>query len=322
VDITCVRCRRSYFVPDDLVHGRVFRARCSHCQHSFSVDVPERPGKKGARPPKDDLKPTAASAIPGLAEELEDGLGWLEEKAKEVEEDEYVLLTVRRQRRLGGAAIVAGAAVLLLAAGGVGAWIAMRPRPDAPSRRAQAGAEAGSAPVADVSGLAWQKPAEPEPAPVPAVAAAPAPAPEPAQRAKRPKLGVRDAQLLDLLQKKQDIAVLPAAEDEEASANANAKSALDPAAAEKVVAANRRAFDTCVSRALRLNPSLKLARRATLVVTVQPSGTVSRAYLAEEEVDRTDLGACLAETARRMVFPSFDGEPVDVAMPLSLSAVF
>ena len=162
MDITCTKCRRSYFVPDDLVHGRVFRARCSICHHSFSVDVPDRPGKKKGAP-KDDLKPTAVSAIPGLAEELEDGLGWLEEKAKEVEEDEYVLLTVRRQKRRGGVAIVAGAAVLLLAAGGVGAWIAMRPRPDAPGRRARAGEDGGAAPVADVSGLAWKKPEEPPP---------------------------------------------------------------------------------------------------------------------------------------------------------------
>jgi hypothetical protein len=318
VDITCARCRRSYFVPDDLVHGRVFRARCAQCHESFSVEVVERPAKK---PAKDDLKGTSASAIPGFAEGLEDELGWLEDKAKEVAEDEVVLLTVRRSRRVGGAAIVAGAALLLLGAGGLAAWIATRPRPDAPSRRASAGEEGGAAaPVADVSGLAWKKPAEPAAEAAPPSASAPSPSQDPVQRAKRPRIALRDAQLLDLLGKKQDVAVLPAAEGEEASANA--KSALDPAAAEKVVSANRKAFDTCVSRALRVNPSLKLVRRATLVVTVQPSGAVTRAYLAEEEVDRTDLGLCLAETARRMVFPSFDGEPVDVAMPLSLSAVF
>ena len=317
MDITCAKCRRSYFVPDDLVHGRVFRARCSHCLHSFSVDVPERPGRKHA--PKDDLKATSASAIPGFAEGLEDELGWLEDAAKDAAEDEYVLLTVRRSRRVSGAAIAAGAVMLLLAAGGVAAWIATRPKPDAPSRRGGAESDQGAAPVADVSGLAFRKPVEEAPAAAPVPS--PGPAPEPIQRAKRPRLALRDAQLLDLLAKKQDVAVLPATAEED-DASANAKSALDPGAAEKVVAANRKAFDTCVSRALRVNPSLKLARRATLVVTVQPSGTVSRAYLAEEEVDRTDLGACLSDTARRMVFPSFDGEPVDVAMPLSLSAVF
>jgi hypothetical protein len=320
VDITCTKCRRSYFVPDDLVHGRVFRARCSQCHASFSVEVPEKPGKKGA--PKDDLKPTSVSALPGLADELGDGLDWLEEKAKEVEEDEYVLLTVRRSRRVSAVAVAAGAVVLLVAAGGVAAWIATRPKADAPSRRAIAGGEDGAAPVADVSGLAWKKPEEVAPAPARTASPAPAPSAEPVQRAKRPRIALKDAQLLDLLGKKQDVSVLPAEAAQEEDANANAKTALDPGAAAKVVASNRRAFDTCISRALRVNPSLKLARRATLVVTVQPSGTVSRAYVAEEEVDRTDLGLCLSETARRMVFPTFDGEPVDVATPLSLSAVF
>jgi hypothetical protein len=85
---------------------------------------------------------------------------------------------------------------------------------------------------------------------------------------------------------------------------------------------NRKAFDACISRALRLNPNMKMARRATLVVTVQPNGGVTGAFVAEEEVDRTDLGACLSAAAKRMVFPAFEGEPIDVSMPLSLSAVF
>ena len=34
------------------------------------------------------------------------------------------------------------------------------------------------------------------------------------------------------------------------------------------------------------------------------------------------VNECLAAAARRMVFPAFEGEPVDVSMPLSLSAVF
>ena len=103
MDITCAKCRRSYYVPDDLVRGRVFRARCSHCHNAFSVDVPERLGKKKPAAPKDELKATSASAIPGFAEGLEDEMGWLEEAAKQEEENEYVLLTVRRSKRVGGA---------------------------------------------------------------------------------------------------------------------------------------------------------------------------------------------------------------------------
>jgi hypothetical protein len=52
---------------------------------------------------------------------------------------------------------------------------------------------------------------------------------------------------------------------------------------------------------------------------VQPNGNVTGAFIAEEEVDRTDLGGCLSAAARRMVFPAFEGEATDVSMPLSLS---
>jgi hypothetical protein len=174
----------------------------------------------------------------------------------------------------------------------------------------------GVAPVEDVGRLAFREPPEQAADAVP-----PAPEPAPAlavQRAKPTRLAKQERRLLDLLEKKQDVAVVPV--DDEGRAPSS-RSALDPAAAGKVILGTRRAFDACISRALRLHPDLKLAPRATLVVTVQPSGAVRRAWLAEEEVDRTELGACLAETARRMVFPAFDGEPVDVAMPLSLSAV-
>lgn len=313
MDIRCERCRRSYFVPDDLVHGRIFRAKCSHCGNAFSVEVPDRPGKRRKAP--DELPSTSASAIPDLLDGMEDQLGWLEEAAKEADEQEFVLLTVQRSRRSSAAVMIAGAVLLLAAMGGVGAWIALRPKPEAGPRRARAVADGGAAPVVDVGGLAYR---EPEPEPV--VTAAPAPvAGPPVQRAKTPRLARNERRLLDLLAKKQDVAVIPVDEEDGA---ASARSALDPAVAVKVMGGHRKAFDACISRALRLNPSMKLARRATLVVTIQPSGVVQRAYIAEEEVDRTDLGACIVETAQRMVFPSFDGEPVDVAMPLSLSAVF
>lgn len=316
MDIRCERCKRSYFVPDDLVHGRIFRAKCSHCGNAFSVEVPESARKK--RKASDDLPSTATSAIPDLLDGMEDQLGWLDEAAREADEQEVVLLTVQRSRR-SSAALMVGAAVLLLgAAGGVGAWIALRPKPEAGPRRERALAEGGAAVVADVGGLAYR---EPPPDPEASASATPAPSAGPAvHRAKTPRLARHERRLLDLLAKKDDVAVIPVDDDEGASASA--RSALDPAAAEKVISGHRKAFDACISRALRLKPDLKLARRATLVVTIQPSGVVQRAYIAEEEVDRSDLGACLVDTAQRMVFPSFDGEPVDVAMPLSLSAVF
>ena len=167
-----------------------------------------------------------------------------------------------------------------------------------------------------MGGLAWHGGAR-------ARAAAPRPRPAPAarsQRAKTPRLAQDERRLLDLLAKKEDVAVVPADDDD--GGGEREERARPGRRREGDGGEPASAFDACISRALRLNPALKLVRRATLVVTIQPSGTVAKAYVAEEEVDRTDLGACLSETARRMVFPAFDGEPVDVAMPLSLSAVF
>jgi hypothetical protein len=322
VDITCGRCRRSYYVPDDLVQGRTFRAKCSQCGHAFAVDVAAARGGKGkARrgepapaPAPDSLPATTASAIPGFADTLADAdLGWLDEAAAKADahDEQVFLLTVQRSRRGSAVAIAAGALLVLAAAAGIVLWLKTRPRP--PEAGARAGALAGPAPLAvqDVGGLV----ARPEPAAEPA-AAAPAPA---ASRPPRRRLALDDRRLLDLLARKAD--ATPVGPQEEDTVE-SARSALDPAAAEKVIAANRRAFDACVSKALRLNPDLKLARRATMVITVQPDGRVSDAALAEDHIARSDLGVCLAEAAGRMVFPGFDGEPLEIAMPLSLSAAY
>jgi hypothetical protein len=322
VEITCGRCRRSYFVPDDLVHGRTIRARCAPCGHAFVVEVGER---RAAPPPRPPLPSPSASALPGLAEDVEGHLGWLEEEAARVDaaaaaEDREILLTVRRSRRSTATALAAGAAVVLVAGGGLGWWVSSRARPAAPVRgpaRPAATAEA-SGPVHDVEALARPPAAAPGHAPA-APAAEPAPAPTPARRPSRPRLARDDRRLLDLLARKQDAAAVPIVADEGAGA---ARSALDPDAAGKVIAGHRRSFDACISRAVRRHPGARLARRATLVVTVDPAGTVARAWVLEEDVDRSELGACLATAARRMVFPAFDGEPLDVAVPLSLSAVY
>jgi predicted Zn finger-like uncharacterized protein len=317
VDITCVSCRRSYFVPDDLVHGRTFRAKCSQCGHAFAVDVGERRGGKARRAPADTMPATSASAIPGLAESLSDAdLGWLDQAAAEADaaekEDAYVLLTVQRSKRGSALKLAGGIVVLVAAVAGIGLWLAGRYRlldgvvgPRVP-KAAQGGA---AGPIHDAGGLALSSPPEPTPAAAPV------------SRPKRARLTVSDRNLLDLLARKQDAMPVGMPEEEEEHA-ASATSALDPDAAEKVIAQNRRAFDACISKTLRLNPTAKLARRATMVVTVQPDGRVSETAIAEEEVARTELGACLADTARRMAFPAFDGEPVDVAIPLSLSAAF
>jgi len=178
-------------------------------------------------------------------------------------------------------------------------------------------------------------PAPPEP-PAATAEAAPAPAPAPAapaqpgfraaggqggsrDRQKNLKIATKDRRLLDLLDKKQDAA--PAA-PVEATTLDSGKAALDPSAVERTLADNHSAFGACVTRAVKANPRLRVDdRKATLMLTVQPSGEVSNVWIAEAELEQTPLGRCLVAASRRLVFPAFQGRAIDVAAPLVLSAV-
>jgi hypothetical protein len=326
VDITCGGCRRSYFVPDDLVQGRTFRAKCSQCGHAFAIDLATVRGRggratAGAAPTSTDSLPsTTASAIPGFAEALADAdLGWLDEAAAKADahDEKVFLLTVQRSRRGTALAVAAGAAVVLAAAGGLALWAKGRGGLPALVPRAGPAVQGPVGPIHDVGGLV-ARPPEPSgerAAPAPASAGAAAPA----SRLRTGRVGNKDRLLLDLLGRKEDAKPVGLHDEEGVDSE---RSALDPAAAEKVILANRRAFDACVSKALRLHPGLKLARRATMVLTVQPDGKVSDASLAEEQLAHSDLGLCLSDAGRRMVFPGFEGDALEIAMPLSLSATF
>lgn len=88
----------------------------------------------------------------------------------------------------------------------------------------------------------------------------------------------------------------------------------------QTVAASQGAYSACVSRALKEQPGLRLdGKRATLMLTIKPSGVVQSAWIAEAELDKSPLGKCLVGVARRMVFPAFSGDPIDVSAPLALS---
>jgi hypothetical protein len=308
LELTCDRCGRSSFVPDDLVSGRAFRAKCPDCEGLLEI-----PAERKNALDDQDLAWLSGQAPAPDAPPPEP----LFEKP-EVVEQKVAAFTAKAtaQRRRQGAAMVAGAIVaggLLLFAGTWALGHLGGPGPFSKKAREERAARGGGA-AFDASGLLAK--AAPPPAPAPAAAPAPAPAP---LRKKGKTITRDDRKLLDLLAKKDDVTVIPAEVDE---AVESAKGSLDPDAVGRTVAKNRKAFDACISRALRLNPNLNVARRATLVVTVQPSGSVTGAFIAEEEVDRTDLGACLSAAAKRMAFPAFEGEPIDVSMPLSLSAAF
>lgn len=304
MELTCDRCGRSSYVPDDLVQGRAFRAKCPDCEGV--LDVPAE--RQGALDDKDLawLSSQGKAPEPPPAEPLFE--------RPEVTERRIAAFAKKEgaKRRRRGLAIAAGA---LAAAGLAAAALVFVPR-----RMGGAGpsptrpeVERGGAAVTpfDPSALVARPKAEPAgPAPEPARPAPP--------RRKTARIARDDRKLLDLLAKKDDVSVVAP----EGDAMDTAAAGLEAEAVSRTVAANRKAFDACVSKALRLNPNLRVAKRATLVVTVQPSGGVTGAFIAEEEVDRSDLGGCLSAAARRMVFPSFEGEALDVSMPLSLSAGF
>jgi hypothetical protein len=87
----------------------------------------------------------------------------------------------------------------------------------------------------------------------------------------------------------------------------------------KVVAQSGPAFQSCIEQQLKRTPNFR-GGKVNLVATVGASGTVKQARLDRKEIDVSDLGSCLKSRARRLVFPSFEGEDVDVEIPLVLTA--
>jgi len=284
------------------VAGRAFRAKCPDCEGLLEFSARR-------------------------LDALDDGdLAWLSREGKppeappseplfekpEVTEKKVAAFEKRAgaQRRRHALVVAAGALAAAGVVAAVGVFALGRLGGGGPfSTRAREERATAEVATFDASGLLAR--------PAAAGAAAPAPRPTEALR-KKGRITRDDRKLLDLLTRKDDVTVVAP----EGDSLDSAQSALDGEAVARTVAANRKAFDACISKALRLNPNLRMAPRATMVLTVQPDGNVTGAFIAEEEVDRTDLGTCLSGAARRMVFPAFEGEPIDVSMPLSLSAVF
>ncbi len=109
------------------------------------------------------------------------------------------------------------------------------------------------------------------------------------------------------------LAALPAA-----SAAAPARP-LDQRALQRAVAGQRPAFAACVTRAARKAPRSVDGRRATLRLTVLPTGRVGGTALEPEWLEGQPLGRCLMDAGRRLVVAPFAGAAVDLDVPLSLS---
>ncbi len=164
-------------------------------------------------------------------------------------------------------------------------------------------------------------PAVPAPPPrevrAPAAKPAPAPAPPPAPKPEPPA----SPELKKLYGDTRKADVGPGAVPSLAHAAAAPLSGGGPnqQALAKVVAQSGPAFQSCIEQQLRRTPNFR-GGKVNLVATVGASGTVKQARLDRKEIDVSDLGSCLKSRARRLVFPSFEGEDVEVEIPLVLTA--
>ncbi len=86
----------------------------------------------------------------------------------------------------------------------------------------------------------------------------------------------------------------------------------------RVVGKSQPAFKACIEQALRKNPRLKDGK-LLLTATVGASGVVKDVSFDRQDLKGSLIGACLKARAKRMVFPAFSGDDVEVEIPLVLS---
>jgi hypothetical protein len=267
------------------------------------------PAPAAAKAPKAPAKPAVRRPPPPTA--LPD-----DENVPTVTAELVLIRRSARRSRLTAAAIAIGAVGALVGVGTMGLkWKRQGPVAGAARTGASASAEGAAG-----SGLSAEDIAKlmgrPAPAPPPE-ARAPAPAPRAADRPRHEKLAVGDKGLLDLLGKKGDVAVT--VQDDDAAALATTRGSLDEASIEGTLSRNSSSFAACVSRAVSADPDQRLAaNRVSLELTIRPSGRVQKAAVTDKAVAGTPLGQCISQAAKRMVFPGFDGEPLDIVVPLKL----
>ncbi len=104
---------------------------------------------------------------------------------------------------------------------------------------------------------------------------------------------------------------------EVAAPDSAAQSGPPREALDRVVKQSQTAFKSCIDQALRKNPKLRDGK-LLLTATVGSSGTVKKVSFDREDINGSVMGNCIKARARRMVFPSFEGEDVEVEIPLVL----
>jgi predicted Zn finger-like uncharacterized protein len=106
---------------------------------------------------------------------------------------------------------------------------------------------------------------------------------------------------------------------EVAAPGAAGQSGPSPEMLTRVVSKSQRAFQGCIEQALRKNPRKFRGGRLLITATVGSSGKVKTTVFDRPDIEGSEAGECIKARARRMVFPTFEGEDVDVEIPLVLT---
>lgn len=216
---------------------------------------------------------------------------------------------------------------LALPVGGVALFVSMR-RPVTVEAHAEAASEsppapdpAPAAPVRRVQELRdlllGKRPPPPPPAPAKRPAPEAKPAPAPASGKPEPE-GPNTAELRALYgdTRKPDVGPRVRRVESRGPSHGGGGPSNDDVA--RVVGQTQGAFQACIEQQLRKNPGFK-GGKVNIIATVGTSGTVKQAQLDRRDLEGTDVGECLRARARRMVFPAFSGDDVDVEIPLVLT---
>jgi predicted Zn finger-like uncharacterized protein len=80
---------------------------------------------------------------------------------------------------------------------------------------------------------------------------------------------------------------------------------------------NKGNLQTCIDDAQKRDPNLRVGR-IHLTTTIAPSGQVSATKIDKRAVDESALGVCLKRSTGKLVFPSFQGKPFEVDIPITV----
>lgn len=169
-------------------------------------------------------------------------------------------------------------------------------------------------------------PPPPPPAPQPKVEAKaekpaePKPEEQPPQEATAQPEGEAQKEVAALYAEgeKKDVDPEAREEAEVAATDSAEKSGPPKEAVERVVSKSQSTFKTCIDQALRKNPRQRTGE-LLVTATVGSSGKVKQVSFDREDLNGTYLGNCIKIRAKRLVFPAFSGEDVQIEIPLVLS---